>query len=202
MQHTVAIGQIRELDWKSFNPRSIIFVSWYTAQEFAASLRQALALYPNAPTLREMGEGELQTDNLQYGEYHRAGDHAEFLQHFLKGMVVDVRVSNAYAKYLATVEGFSAQERAITIISREQELPGIFERILAAHDWEKLGFGFYEYYLSRHIELDSTNGGHGDLTKQFSQDKSFTLEPEVLERFWTARDELYQEALLPKGSRT
>lgn len=202
MQHTVAIGQIRDLDWKSFDPLSIIFVSQYTAQEFAASLRKTLELFPDAPTLVEMAEGELQTDNLRYCGYDKVGDHADFLQHFLNGSNAEDQVVSAYKDYNNAVEALRADERAMTIISREQELPGIFEKILSAHDWDALGFGFYRYYLNRHIEIDSKEGGHGDLTVQFSQGKSFELKPDILDCFWNARLDLYREALLPMGPRT
>ncbi len=84
----------------------------------------------------------------------------------------------------------------MTIISREQELPGIFQKILFAHDWDALGFGSYRYYLARHIQLDSQESGHGDLTTQFSQEHNFELSTEVLDRFWSARFALYYEALL------
>jgi hypothetical protein len=197
MNYRGAIARIQNLDWKSFNPGSIIFVSLFTAEEFADSLRVTLSIFPGVSTLAEMAEGELQTDNLRYSGYERIGDHADFLRHFHNGSEAEYRVAEAYKNYRNVVEAFRANERAMTIISREQELPGIFEEILSAHDWNALGLGFYQYYLSRHIQIDSQESGHRDLTTQFSRDQGFELSPEVLDDFWSARLNLYQEALLP-----
>ncbi len=74
----------------------------------------------------------------------------------------------------------------MTIFSREHELPNIFEKILTAHNWNALGFGFYKYYLERHIELDGGEGGHANLVADFETDNK------VLLKFYKARLELYQ----------
>lgn len=71
----------------------------------------------------------------------------------------------------------------MTVFSREQELPNIFERILNSHDWK--GLEFYKYYLEHHIQIDSQEGGHSDLTSHFELDEG------VLEKFYKARYEFY-----------
>lgn len=167
------VEKIRQLPWEDYNPRKIIFISHGTAVEFAGSLRAALKVYPNNENLLAMAAGELNTDNLSFEDYQKRGDHWEFLYHFcgknkIHGDVVGEKISTAVETYHHSISILGDDSvRAMTIFSREQELPKIFKQILKAHDWEKLELGFFKYYLERHIELDSVDGGHGDLTKDF-----------------------------------
>jgi hypothetical protein len=73
----------------------------------------------------------------------------------------------------------------MTVFSREEELTLIFEKIVAAHDWDTLGFGFYKYYLKQHILFDSGDSGHAHLTKHFP------MHEPTLEKFYKARLDLY-----------
>jgi hypothetical protein len=197
------ITEIKNIDWKSMNPISIILVSFFTAQEFAESLRVALRMFPDSKPLREMAAGELETDNLQFGSYSQIGDHWEFLFHFLRekfGIIGHVNVArkawNANCAYLTSVQALTREQRAMTIFSRELELPQIFAEILPTHDWKALDLEFYQYYLTRHIQLDTEEGGHGDLVS------NFRLDEEVLTRFWNARLTLYREVLESLGPQT
>lgn len=202
MTYKKSVEAIQKLDWKSFDPLSIIFVSLFTAEEFASSLRTALQVFPTSNELKLMADGELQTNNLQYGDYARVGDHWQFLAYFLfekADAAVRPQVYNARSSYSMSVGSLFAEQKAMTIFSRERELPGIFQEILAAHEWERLGFGYYEYYLKRHIELDTEEGGHADLTKKIKVGrKLFRLKTSVLSGFWAARLKLYQDALVPR----
>ncbi|KND46826.1 MAG: hypothetical protein AB199_00095 [Parcubacteria bacterium C7867-004] len=160
--------------------------------EFASSLRLAGDVYPDDPLLQEMSEGELKTDNIVFESYHQIGDHWEFLDHFIQKLNIQPSleaVSLAIRDYTDSVEEFPSLERAMTVFSREEELTLIFRRIVKAHDWDALGYGFYRYYLESHILFDSGNGGHHHLTKHFP------LHPAVLERFYTIRLALYQALL-------
>lgn len=194
MHYKTVVKEIQELPWKDIYPFSIILVSLASAQEFAASLRCACRVYPGDLDLRLMALGELNTSNLKYGGYRVHGDHSRFLEYFVKKLpthaqVVGTRATAAVTTYNETIERMSAEHRAQTVFSREAELPGIFEAILAAHDWDKHGFGFYRYYLERHIELDSGPEGHGELTNKFE------LDPAVLLHFYNARLKLYADGL-------
>lgn len=189
--HKEIVSQIKNLPWSQFDPKAIVYFSWCSAVEFAESLRCALKVYPEDTNLREMAYGELKTNNLSFEDYNQRGDHSEFLLHFCRkyGIHYDSfenTFRNAKKKYLQNVRMFSDADRAMTVFSREHELPNIFEEILIAHKWRALVFGFYEYYLERHIELDSEEGGHANLVANFETDD------EVLLRFYKARLELYQ----------
>lgn len=192
------VRQIRHLPWSRYHPSSIALISLFSAKEFAASLRCALETYPNDPQLKQMAEGELQTNNLVYSDYNKVGDHWEFLDHFLRrGSGRNFKFEEQKAlefgvgQYLRTVESMTSEERAMTVFSREHELPRIFLAIRQAHPWGGFGYNFYRYYLQRHIELDSGEGGHGELTKRYK------LNARVLDRFYTARLIMYQGALEP-----
>ncbi len=193
MRHDHLVLEIKNLPWEKFKPKGIIQLSLETANEFAASLRCAEKVYPDNADLKKMIAEELKTDNLNYGGYSKKGDHWEFLFHFFEKAsgysdLSDVcRLRNySIETYHKKVSAFDNAQRAMTIFSRETELPGIFSKIIKAHDWDSLGLGFYKYYLERHIELDSQSGGHGDLTKGFEMDE------DVLFKFYTARRDLYR----------
>ncbi len=190
------VKEIRELPWSRYHPSSIALLGLFSAKEFAVSLRCALEVYPNDQQLKQMSEGELQTDNLVYSDYNKVGDHWEFLDHFVRRgfdfkFKEQIALEFGVGQYLRTVESMTSEERAMTVFSREYELPGIFFAIREAHPWGGFGYDFYRYYLSRHIELDSGEGGHGELTKKYK------LNARVLDRFYTARLKMYKGALQP-----
>jgi hypothetical protein len=191
------IKEIENLPWSQYDPKEIIFISLSTAVEFAESLRCALKVFPENTNLQEMAYGELNTDNLSYDDYSRKGDHWQFLNHFCQDQKTAInssvhskeKIAKACSEYHKLLESMTASERAMTIFSREHELPSIFEEILAAHQWKLLGFGFYQYYLEQHILLDSNEGGHGDLVADFE------LDDKVMLKFYEARLELYKSLL-------
>ena|SRR3989344_2160106 len=183
------VQDIADLPWQKANPADLILLSRGTAKEFAASLREARKLYPEDSRLTEMAEGELQTRNLVFGDYAKQGDHWEFLDFFIKELDIvpssgDLLV--AMTEYNSVVEELSPEDRAMTVFSREEELTLIFRRIVDAHDWDALGFGFYRYYLESHILFDSGEGGHHHLTKHFP------LHEDVLATFYRLRLALYK----------
>ncbi len=195
MNYKKIIEEIRNLPWEEYDPHSIVFISLISAIEFANSLRCAIRAYPENKNLAEMASGELQTNNLIYGDYNTIGDHSDFLKHFIYGNSEMLKKGGAILNQNLRNAGYSYNEnvaklgddkiKAMTIFSREQELPNIFKKIMEAHAWEKLGLGFYKYYLKRHIELDGDEGGHANLTKDFE------LDEDVLEKFYKIRLTLY-----------
>lgn len=171
-EYKKVVEQIKNLNWEKLGPSDIqrvMYLSYIAATEFAESLRIAQTLYPNNHNLQEMVEGELQTTNLSFEDYSAKGDHADFLEHFLmkNNLVNDGDLKESGEKYLAECRRLPDHVRTMTVFSREEELPGIFERILQAPDWSADGLAAFQYYLKRHIALDSQEGGHADLTKEF-----------------------------------
>ena len=107
------------------------------------------------------------TGNLHFEDYDQVGDHADFLWHFIQkhGILAKVpqEVRESVGAYLQAVECLPRAVRVMSIVSRERELSGIFERILEAPDWSLPGLAAFRYYLEEHIKLDSNEGGHADL---------------------------------------
>jgi hypothetical protein len=129
--------EITRLPWQDALPQEIILVSHCTAKEFATSLRLAQKLYPDDDRVREMIDGELETDNMVFEDYQKRGDHWEFLDHFIaKHSIASDRTAlkNAIEVYTSAVDGLSDIHRAMTIFSREEELTLIFQRLVTAHD--------------------------------------------------------------------
>lgn len=187
-EYKAVVQELRAFPWGRLGPYDIVRLSFGNAEEFASSLAVTVALYRSDSDVLEMAAGELDTDNLQYEDYDRKGNHSAFLEHFLAKYRIDRNpiVAQALRRYNEFMSSLTSEQIAMTIFSRESELSKIFERILEAHDWKMLGLDWFAYYLRRHIELDSAEGGHADLTKKYP------LDDQVLLKYWTARLELYR----------
>ncbi|QQR92480.1 MAG: DUF3050 domain-containing protein [Candidatus Iainarchaeum archaeon] len=186
------IQQITLLPWEKLDEKgflSLMVLSAFNALEFAASLRIAISLYPKDKDLAEMARGELQTNNLAFGDYKKRGDHAEFLWHFIEKhqleCLVDKEVFAIGKKYTEAVNRLPKSLRAMSIFSREDVLSPIFARIIQSMPYKTPPLKAYEYYLRRHIYLDSSAGGHRDLTSNFALSN-------VLGRFYRIRLQAYQ----------
>jgi hypothetical protein len=187
------IDSIVNIDWYLKNPFDIAYLSLVTATEFAESLIHAKEMYPDNGLLQSVALEELWTTNLQYEHYKKEGHHAHFLYDFFitNGLFrfVSEEAELAGRSYLEDIRGYRRSHRAMTIFSRELELPKIFEKIVESHDWDMYGLGFYEHYLREHIRLDSAEGGHGDRVKDLPMLDS------VLLRFYSTRYTLYKQGL-------
>lgn len=188
------VDDIKGLNWEALQVESLqklMYVSYAAAREFAEALELALLEYPKDARLKEMAEGELQTDNLQYADYTTWGDHADFLKHFLEkaGFVPGAALEEAFQTYLLECRSLSAPTRAMTVFSREQELSGIFQNILKNEHWKGETLQAFRYYLEQHIALDGAANGHGELVRHHPVDDS------VL-RFYQVRLDFYR--LIPE----
>ncbi len=187
------IAKIQGLRWSFARPSdllSIMILSGYAAREFAESLRITLELHPDNEAFQEMARGELKTDNLRFNNYAKVGDHSEFLWHFITehGVIPQYAGRNVDAglAYELQVKELAPEVRVMSIVSRERALPGIFEEILKARGWATHpALRAFSYYLRRHIELDSGEGGHAALLSKFKVDDR------VLP-FWEARLKMYE----------
>ncbi len=189
-EYKEVVEKIRNLNWKNLNGvelQQLMRLSYVSAREFAEALRIAVQLYPDNQNLKALAEDELQATNLSFDGYNKPGDHADFLGHFLekndlKGDDNLTRYGDAYRQACRPLED---RIRAMTVFSREEELPGIFERILEARDWSAKGLPAFRYYLTSHIALDRGKSGHAKLTREFPVDDS-------IRPFYKARLEMYR----------
>ncbi len=175
MRYKEIVRQIRDLRWeraKVEDLMSLMVLSAYAATEFAASLRIALVDHPMSKAFQLTAAGELNADNLRFADYSKSGDHADFLWHFILKYKTHQKcsknVSNTGACYIRSVKMLDRTIRVMSIVSREQETPGIFTSILKARGWdEQPELQAFKYYLEQHIALDSGEGGHADLLSGF-----------------------------------
>ncbi|MES2216038.1 MAG: DUF3050 domain-containing protein [Patescibacteria group bacterium] len=197
MEYKKTVRQIVSLPWEKLLATDLLqlmVLCAYTAREFAESLRLALLLCPQHQGLATMAEGELSTNNLSFASYNHTDDHAAFLWHFINkgGVLIELppEISRAGEVYTERVKALKPRIRAMSIFSREKELPHIFRRILevsptswTSHDHQTLAA--FKYYLERHIQLDAGEGGHEELLK------GLPVTNEV-DEFYQIRLQLYQ----------
>ena len=168
------VKKILDLNWRSLGEEDLqrlMILGAYSALEFADSLRLTLKLYPQDSLLRKMANEELQINNLSFGDYNKVGDHSQFLWHFIDkyGLIQKFPSLKKHGEdYIKKVKKLPKGVRAMSIVSRENELPGIFTKILTAKKWKVAGLPEFKYYLERHIFLDSHKGGHADMLRKFN----------------------------------
>ena len=139
------VKKIVDLPFQDLSSRELVqmcYLSWVAAVEFAEALRVAERVHGDHAGLQDMIAGELQTSNLAFGDYRRAGDHHEFLAHFLgkDGQLAELEaeLGSYAAEYLGQCRALDDETRAMSVFSREEELPGIFTRFLQApkENWQ------------------------------------------------------------------
>lgn len=193
MRYKETVARIVALPWDELNGSALLEVmilSLHAAKEFSESLRVALGIYPDHLGLQMMARGELNTNNLEYLEYQRMGDHWEFLSYFLirHQILEPTRILTSGVGYRNAIQKMLPTVRAMSIFSREKELEAIFESILKADEsyWESHdALLAFRYYLRRHIEVDSEAGGHADMIADMPID-------DRVNEFYEARLRLYE----------
>ncbi len=190
MKYKEVVAEIRDLNWKSLKEpqlQTLMHISHGAAVEFAEALRVGLQVYKADENLQEMARGELKTDNLTYNDYNSRGDHSEFLAHFItkSNLEPSTEVRTAIEQYLAACRALPTEIRAKSVFSREEELSGIFNAIIENEHWTTEALQAFRFYLQRHIELDSKDGGHADLVSGYQID-------DAVLPFYEARLDLYR----------
>lgn len=185
------VNKIINLNWESLDQedlQKLMILSAYSALEFAESLRKTVEMNPNNHALKEMADEELKTDTLSFEDYKEKGDHSDFLWHFIEKYNLFDKFKSLKEigeAYIEKVRNLPDEIKVMSIVSREQELPGIFNKILTSKNWEADGLKEYKYYLEQHIELDSAEGGHADMLSNFDVD-------DKVSEFYKVRLEMYE----------
>ena len=82
-----SFARSKRSNWENLSAEELVvvwYLSYVAAVEFAEALRIALRMYPDDEGLKRMAFGELKTRNFSLDDFRAAGDHHEFLAHFLK----------------------------------------------------------------------------------------------------------------------
>jgi hypothetical protein len=198
MTNLKIVERIQSLPWERLETRhliSLMQISRASAIEFAEALRITLSHYPDNQGLLEMAAGELQTDNLKFGGYNRRGDHSEFLSFFLQGISPNKEIESLTFSYQHSCSILTPGIRIASILSREEDLPSIFARLLLAKGWNEIGnlnkveqkaLMAFRYYLETHIMLDTQEEtGHAALLESITP-------PADAAPFWELRLQLYE----------
>lgn len=99
------------------------------------------------------------------------------------------------AAYREAISSLPDDIRTMSIFSREKELPDIFSQILTSPAWKNnlpIHLKAFKFYLLKHIELDSEEGGHGDLVGHHTITEDVNV-------FYRSRIKLYTDTI-PKLS--
>jgi hypothetical protein len=192
MKYKNTLQEIINLPWEnlsSTNLEKLMIISYFNAIEFAESLRIALRMYPKNYNLKLMAIGELKTDNLQFDDFKKKGDHSEFLEYFIKKFDLIKKYPNVMDlgdKYLKEIRNLSDKTRAMSVISRENELHKIFQKVKINSNFSSKVLESYYYFLDMHITLDTEEGGHSDLVSEIEIDDS-------IDEFYVIRLKIYNE---------
>ncbi|HWG06558.1 MAG TPA: hypothetical protein VG271_16215 [Beijerinckiaceae bacterium] len=178
-----AIAQVCDLNWRALTRDELINVAWtyyYFSIQFRENLEIACELYPNDAQLRQLDQGERNTDNLSpwpgIVEVGEKINHDEFMRRTLDLIEIpEARRRHLDAigqAYLAIVRGTSKTSRALSIASYEDGgLQSVFQSILQAENWDGPILQSFKHFLTEHIRFDSDpEQGHGALCRHLRPD--------------------------------
>jgi hypothetical protein len=171
------IGEICGMRWESIRADEMIQVAkayYFFSIQFRENLEIACRLYPNDQMLKQLCEGECDTDNLSpWPGIAAVGEklnHDEFVRRLLSLQAIDRDdyLTGVGLTYLDRVRNLDDLIRATSIASYEDGgLSRVFQAILRARDWEGAGSQAFRFFLEQHIRFDEDAvGGHGVLTRQ------------------------------------
>jgi hypothetical protein len=178
------IAGIRDMSWTSLTETETLDVAWayyFFSVQFRESLNAALDLFPDDTRLRELREGECDTDNLSpWPGVAAAGErlnHDEFMRRLLLLTPVpeahEARLRDVGARYLAATRSLDQFSRALSISSYEDGgLETVFTAMLTAPCWETPALRAFKHFLMEHIRFDSdVDNGHGALARHLQPDE-------------------------------
>lgn len=155
---------------------------YFFSIQFRENLEIACDLYPDDAKLSRLYEEECDTDNLSpWPGITRTAekvDHDEFIRRALllespqKFPEYIYEIGNSY---LERIRRHPPLTRAKSIASYEDDgLRRVFLSMLQAPRWDGPALGAFRFFLLKHVEFDSREGGHGSLSKHLAADDSVT----------------------------
>jgi hypothetical protein len=177
------IDDICRLGWSGLSRdelKAVASAYHYFSQHFCQSVDLACGLYPADARLKELREGECDTDNLSpypgVAERGEKMNHDEFMRRTVAmcrmDKVTEDRINRLGAAYLAEARQVSPAIRALSLASYESGgLERVFTAVLHAKDWSDPGLLAFRHFLEGHIKLDSDpDHGHGSLCRHLVPD--------------------------------
>jgi len=154
---------------------------YFFSIQFRENLEIACDLYPDDAKLSRLYEEECDTDNLSpWPGITRTAekvDHDEFIRRalLLESWRKITNIDEIGTSYLVKIRRHTPLTRAKSIASYEDDgLRRVFLSMLQAPRWDGPALGAFRFFLLKHVEFDSREGGHGSLSKHLAADDSVT----------------------------
>lgn len=148
-----------------------LMVLWiYLAQDYAEAIRIAIAKYPDHAGFQGLASGELNANNLKFGDYAEAADHDAFLQHFVEKydlFTIYPEAKAAGEKFIASTRRLSDDTRIMSVASRQYLRVDFFGNILNAPKWELPGLSEFRYFLVMHMTSHATEDERINMLEEF-----------------------------------
>jgi hypothetical protein len=177
------IDDICDLNWISLTQEDLISVAWvyyYFSVQFREGLEVARNLYPDDDRLRQLDQGERDTDNLSpwpgVAAIGERMNHDEFMRRTLELTRISESRRRKLAAigqaYLTKIRAMDDDSRASAIASYEDGgLEKVFRAILEASHWNQPLLKAFQHFLIEHIRFDSDpEQGHGALCRHLTPD--------------------------------
>jgi hypothetical protein len=210
------IDDICDLNWISLTQEDLINIAWvyyYFSVQFREGLEVARNLYPDDDRLRELDQGERDTDNLSpwpgVATIGERMNHDEFMRRTLELTRISERHRRKLAAvgqaYLTKIRAMEDHSRASAIASYEDGgLEKVFRAILNAPHWNNPLLRAFQHFLTEHIRFDSDpEQGHGALCRHLTpDDRVHALWAEFMEILIQAAPRLNMVKNLPHRTTT
>ena len=177
------IDDICNMNWINLTQEDLINVAWvyyYFSVQFRENLEVARNLYPDDDRLRQLDQGERDTDNLSpwpgVAAIGERMNHDEFMRRTLELTRISERRRRKLAAigqaYLTKIRAMDDDSRASAIASYEDGgLERVFRAILKAPHWSNPLLQAFRHFLAEHIRFDSDpEQGHGALCRHLTPD--------------------------------
>jgi hypothetical protein len=178
------IDDICDLNWISLTEEDLVNVAWvyyYFSVQFREGLEVARNLYPDDDRLRQLDQGERDTDNLSpwpgVAAIGERMNHDEFMRRTLALAKISPesrrrKLEAIGQAYLTKIRAMDDNSRASAIASYEDGgLERVFRAILKALDWDSPLLKAFKHFLVEHIRFDSDpDQGHGALCRHLTPD--------------------------------
>jgi hypothetical protein len=177
------INDICNFNWINLTQEDLINVAWvyyYFSVQFRENLEVARNLYPDDDRLRQLDQGERDTDNLSpwpgVAAIGERMNHDEFMRRTLTLTTISESRRRDLAAlgqaYLTKIRAMNDDNRASAIASYEDGgLERVFRAILKAPHWSNPLLQAFRHFLAEHIRFDSDpEQGHGALCRHLTPD--------------------------------
>src|SRR5215472_6110192 len=177
------IDDICNMNWINLTQEDLINVAWvyyYFSVQFREGLEVARNLYPDDDRLRQLDQGERDTDNLSpwpgVAAIGERMNHDEFMRRTLTLTTISESRRRDLAAlgqaYLTKIRAMEDDSRASAIASYEDGgLERVFRAILKAPHWSNPLLQAFKHFLAEHIRFDSDpEQGHGALCRHLTPD--------------------------------